>query len=125
MARRCVAPEGVRCDLSAAAFSAAAFSAVIFSATSAGYHLFGERTLMALSSGAQHGASSHAIRKREGLQRVVVKVARQSLRQWQQRVARPARPISAATSRKPGRESAADTRRAHHGAWEWPVRTPS
>ena len=39
----------------------------------------GERTLLALCSGAQHGASSHAITKREGLRRVVVKMARQSV----------------------------------------------
>jgi hypothetical protein len=37
----------------------------------------GERTLLALSNFAQHGASSHAITKREGLRRVVVKMARQ------------------------------------------------
>ena len=39
----------------------------------------GERTLLALCSGAQHGALSHAITKREGLRRVVVKMARQSV----------------------------------------------
>ena len=38
----------------------------------------GERTPLALCSGAQHGAPSHAINKREGLRRVVVKMARQS-----------------------------------------------
>jgi hypothetical protein len=37
----------------------------------------GERTLLALSNFAQHGASSHAITKREGFRRVVVKMARQ------------------------------------------------
>jgi hypothetical protein len=34
---------------------------------------------LALSSDAQHGASSHAIRKREGKRRVVVKMASQSV----------------------------------------------
>ena len=39
---------------------------------------WGDCTLLALCRGAQHGAPSRAIRKREGLRRVVVKMARQS-----------------------------------------------
>ena len=43
------------------------------------FEAHGERTLLALCSGAQHGAPSRAIRTREGLRRAGVKVARQSV----------------------------------------------